>query len=366
MNSSESITIEKVSVRPKMMGYVAGEHFANVLEGIEEKFRVKLTLPTDIIVEGSAENVRSAKLELLENLPWKESCRVEKDYFNVLMREKGETLWAIQTYYEVEIAFKYEMTHFKVTIKGQKENCQEALKVIQLILAEERKVEGIQAKNKEESIRVADVMEVKNQESSTENTTTVGENKNSLLNKVKVDSGGSNEPSTRRIEEESGASMNGFGGKKLSSISSSCRPKQQTMNVATKHQRSSSEDVTAVGQNGKSLLDPDVRRKEKDRSIAPMNETDGKKPGGNLESRAPVHQTIKWVEVYLPIPWEKIGYVTGSQFSNKNRLEREYGVTVTIPRKGDIDGKTGYIGLEGPEDRVDAAAADIMKHLPRK
>jgi len=98
-----------------------------------------------------------------------------------------------------------------------------------------------------------------------------------------------------------------------------------------------------------------------------MNETDGKKPGESLESRAPVHQTIKWVEGHLSIPWEKIGYVTGSEFHNKNRLERTYGVTITIPRKGDRKtGGLGKIGLEGPEDGVEAAAADIVKHLPRK
>ncbi len=156
-NTSSNIIVEKVLVEdPEMMDYVAGDKFAEVLHRIEEKYGVIVTVPIDVRVEGSAENVRAAKLTILENMPWEQSYKIGFEYLNLVFGYKGETVRAISLHYKVEIAFENEM----VIISGKKDSCEDALKAIKRLIINQRKVEGISADKKDNNCPI----EVNNQE----------------------------------------------------------------------------------------------------------------------------------------------------------------------------------------------------------
>ena len=67
----------------------------------------------------------------------------------------------------------------------------------------------------------------------------------------------------------------------------------------------------------------------------------------------------KQVVVRVRVPTEKMRFVAGKYFSNKERLENKYRIRVSIPEKGGQE-----ITLKGRADRVAAAKEDILVNLP--
>jgi len=67
----------------------------------------------------------------------------------------------------------------------------------------------------------------------------------------------------------------------------------------------------------------------------------------------------KQVVVRVHVPTEKMRFVAGKYFSNKERLENKYRIRVSIPDKGGEE-----ITLKGRAERVAAAKEDILVNLP--
>jgi len=65
------------------------------------------------------------------------------------------------------------------------------------------------------------------------------------------------------------------------------------------------------------------------------------------------------VKLEVKVPAEKVGFVIGKLFTNIKRLEKDFGVKVTLPAKGGSD-----IWLTGPADKAAAAKEDILGNLP--
>jgi len=65
------------------------------------------------------------------------------------------------------------------------------------------------------------------------------------------------------------------------------------------------------------------------------------------------------VKLEVKVPAEKIGSVIGKLFGNIKRLEKDYGVKVSLPVKGGSD-----ILLSGPADKAALAKQDILDNLP--
>jgi len=68
---------------------------------------------------------------------------------------------------------------------------------------------------------------------------------------------------------------------------------------------------------------------------------------------------MKQVIVKVHVPSEKMRFVAGKQFSNKDRLESKYQIRVHIPQRGGEE-----VELKGRAHRVAAAKEDILANLP--
>jgi predicted PilT family ATPase len=68
----------------------------------------------------------------------------------------------------------------------------------------------------------------------------------------------------------------------------------------------------------------------------------------------------KQVVVRVHVPTEKMRFVAGKYYSNRDRLENKYRIHVTIPEKGGEE-----ITLKGRADRVADAKEDILVNLPK-
>lgn len=78
------------------------------------------------------------------------------------------------------------------------------------------------------------------------------------------------------------------------------------------------------------------------------------------EEEEPVERKeMKQVAVKVHVPTEKMCFVAGKFYSNRERLERKYQVRVYIPEKGGE-----VVELRGRADRVAAAKEDILTSLP--
>ena len=77
------------------------------------------------------------------------------------------------------------------------------------------------------------------------------------------------------------------------------------------------------------------------------------------EEDQPEKEVMKQVIVKVHVPSEKMRFVAGKQFSNKDRLESKYKVRVHIPQRGGEE-----VELKGLAHRVAAAKEDILMNLP--
>ena len=101
-----------------------------------------------------------------------------------------------------------------------------------------------------------------------------------------------------------------------------------------------------------------VPKKEETEALVDQS-SESRKRKRDEEEDQPEKEVMKQVIVKVHVPSEKMRFVAGKQFSNKDRLESKYKVRVHIPQRGGEE-----VELKGPAHRVAAAKEDILANLP--
>jgi len=132
----------KVLVPAETIGFVIGRQFSNIKRLESEYAGVKVSLParggSDILLTGPADKVAAAEADILDNIPCTLTLEVEKRYHGAIVGHQGNVINGLRKEYNVSIdLIGYENL---VVIKGNEENCQDALNAFKSIMVKQDEI----------------------------------------------------------------------------------------------------------------------------------------------------------------------------------------------------------------------------------
>lgn len=129
----------KVSIPSHYMGFAAGRNYANQ-ERLEKEYGVGVLLPRgrvgcEIELNGRADMVHNARIDILESLPVEWIFPVEDETFAIIIGYRGTTIRDLRKNHNVTIDFDFDER--EVIISGVRKRCEEAWEEISRLIESE-------------------------------------------------------------------------------------------------------------------------------------------------------------------------------------------------------------------------------------